>query len=105
MASEITHFSPAAGSVAVGTLGFVDTQQAMAVHVTVSEHPRGIVLLIRGNGLRRALHLGWPEAKRLTDEMLAAVAGAPIDVQANEDVDIGSTRALLKSTGDTSDGD
>ena len=79
VANEITHYAPQAATVAVGTLGFVDTQTAAPVQVSVREHKGGIVLLIIGDGLRRALHVGWPEARRLTDEMLAAVAGAPLD--------------------------
>lgn len=94
MANEVTHYSPSANTVAVGTLGFVDTRQAAKVDVSVVEHAGGLSLLIRGEGLRRALHLGWPEVRRLTDELLAAIAAAPIDVQATPDA-----QALLPSNG------
>lgn len=98
MANEVAHYCQPANTVAVGTLGFVDTRQAAKVDVSVVEHAGGLSLLIRGEGLRRALHLGWPEARRLTDDLLASIAAAPIDVQMDVQAD-GIAQPVLASDG------
>ncbi len=94
MATESTSMEPARSSVRVGALAFPESRTAVDCRVTVTSGPLGIYFNVAGNDLKRSLFVPWREAGGLSADLAALVAGAPIDVQVDVEMDRNPRPAL-----------